>query len=224
MDSELKIENKDVIINEYVENIEIDNSNVFIICKQDGKYNIKTKGKTNLVILVNDCDVKTNIQNIGELKVDVKTISKDNVKLNIDVENKNHVNVNVNSLNFSTTEVIGKLKVNHENTDSKLSLNSLEINSKKTRLIPILEVRKSNVKVSHSALSHKIMPKKLFYLTSKGISEKDAKRIIIKSYILNNTKIFHEDVEREIDKIIETIYKWILKLEIENKNVNRWLI
>ncbi len=206
MDSKLAIQNKDIIINELVKEISLENSNALIILKGSKQDNEKKelmlncKGSNKVVFIIKDDDIKIDINNKGKTKVNIKAISKDKTKVDLDTKNQGAIDIKANCLNFSSLEIIGKLIVEHEKTESHLSLDSLNIDANATKLIPILKVRKSNVKVSHSALSHKIMPSKIFYLTSKGINKKEAKEIIIKSYITGNSDIFQEEINQFIEE------------------------
>ena len=74
----------------------------------------------------------------------------------------------------------------------------------KSRSLPMLLCHEEDVVGSHGMSSGKIDNEKLFYLMSKGISEEEAKKLIIKAnfkivldYILNN------DIINEIEEIID---------------------
>ena len=69
--------------------------------------------------------------------------------------------------------------------------------------IPNLEIENNDVKCSHGATISQIDEDKLFYMTSRGINEKDAKRVIIEGFfepIIVN--IDEEELREEMQNII----------------------
>jgi Fe-S cluster assembly scaffold protein SufB len=55
--------------------------------------------------------------------------------------------------------------------------------SAQAEAIPSLEIEADEVKASHSATVSPIDAEKLFYLTSRGVSESDARRLIIEGFL-----------------------------------------
>lgn len=71
-----------------------------------------------------------------------------------------------------------------QNTDSFLSMKVLLLDKKSSAIAePELEILANKIKASHSASVGKIDEEQLFYLKSRGISEKEAKYIIVKGFI-----------------------------------------
>ncbi len=69
---------------------------------------------------------------------------------------------------------------------------------------PILKIDENDIEASHAAVVGKINDEHIFYLTSRGLSEEEAKRIITLGYlkpILNG--FIDEDMKSEIEKLIE---------------------
>ena len=69
---------------------------------------------------------------------------------------------------------------------------------------PILKIDDNDIEASHAAVVGKINDEHVFYLTSRGLSKEEAKRIITLGYlkpILNGFR--DENVRNEIEKIIE---------------------
>ena len=69
---------------------------------------------------------------------------------------------------------------------------------------PILKIDDNDIEASHAAVVGKINDEHIFYLTSKGLSEEEAKRIITLGYlkpILNGFS--DENIKTEIEKLIE---------------------
>ena len=74
----------------------------------------------------------------------------------------------------------------------------------KSRSLPMLLCHEEDVMGAHGMSSGKIDSQKLFYLMSKGISEEEAKRLIIKAnfkIVLDN--ILDENIKNEIEEIID---------------------
>lgn len=69
---------------------------------------------------------------------------------------------------------------------------------------PILKIDENNIEASHAAVVGKINDEHLFYLTSRGLSEAEAKELITLGYLKPILKGFDdEDVNEEINKLIE---------------------
>ena len=78
----------------------------------------------------------------------------------------------------------------------------------KSRSLPMLLCHEEDVMGAHGMSSGKIDVEKLFYLMSKGISEEDTKKLIIKSnfkIVLDN--ILDDSIKTEIEEIINEIIK-----------------
>lgn len=74
----------------------------------------------------------------------------------------------------------------------------------KSRSLPMLLCHEEDVMGAHGMSSGKIDSEKLFYLMSKGISEEEAKKLIIKASfkaVLDN--ILDKDIKQEIEEIID---------------------
>ena len=69
---------------------------------------------------------------------------------------------------------------------------------------PILKIDENDIEASHAAIVGKINDEHIFYLTSRGLSEEEAKRIITLGYLKPILKGFDdEDVKESIEKMIE---------------------
>ena len=55
--------------------------------------------------------------------------------------------------------------------------------SAQAEAIPSLEIEADEVKASHSATISPINPEKIFYLTSRGVSESEARKLIIEGFL-----------------------------------------
>ena len=68
---------------------------------------------------------------------------------------------------------------------------------------PILKISENDVSASHAAVVGKLNEDHIFYLTSRGISRADARRLITLGYLKPVEAFFPEDLQTKIDKAIE---------------------
>jgi Fe-S cluster assembly protein SufD len=113
------------------------------------------------------------------------------------------------ALDGSSTSVYrGKIKIlkNAQQTNSFLSDHSLMLSEKSvSNSIPSLEIDANDVKASHGATIGKPDEEELFYLMARGLSRKEAERLIITGYfspILQQIKDnnFREKLEKAIEE------------------------
>lgn len=113
----------------------------------------------------------------------------------------NHgINVNDNKLDFDITGYIPNTSLKCECNQKNQILN---IKDGKSTILPKLLIDNYDVVSSHSAYIGKFKDELLFYLMSRGISEKVSYDLLIKSFLVNgcdNIEII-EKLDKEIDKI-----------------------
>lgn len=69
---------------------------------------------------------------------------------------------------------------------------------------PILKIDENDIEASHAAIVGKINDDHIFYLTSRGLTEEEAKRIITLGYLKPILHGFEdEDIKEEIENLIE---------------------
>jgi len=88
--------------------------------------------------------------------------------------------------NGARVKITGLIKIMKiaQSTDSFLSMKVLLLDKKSSATAePELEIEANQVKASHSASVGKIDEEQLFYLKSRGISEAEAKTIIVNGFI-----------------------------------------
>ena len=91
-------------------------------------------------------------------------------------------------------------------TDSYLAHHTLMLSEDaKVNTIPSLEIEADDVKAGHAATIGKVDEDMLFYLTSRGISKKEAEQLLIQGFI-----------EVDLKKIPDEEIQKILATEIEN--------
>ncbi len=84
-----------------------------------------------------------------------------------------------------------------QQTDSYLEANSMLLSDDARSInVPKLEIEADDVKATHSATVEHLEEEKIFYLQTRGLSEKEAKKLIISSF-LQGTTIDYPDFLRE---------------------------
>ena len=69
---------------------------------------------------------------------------------------------------------------------------------------PILKIDENDIEASHAAIVGKINDEHIFYLTSRGLSEEEAKRLITLGYLKPILQGFlDEDMKNKIESLIE---------------------
>lgn len=71
------------------------------------------------------------------------------------------------------------------------------------RAAPILKIDENDVKASHAAIVGKLNDEHIFYLCSRGLSEAEAKRLIILGYLKPIEEYFDDALKARIDTAIE---------------------
>lgn len=80
----------------------------------------------------------------------------------------------------------GVLKVtsNAENVKSMVSCESLMLDNKsKSDTIPVIDIENDNVEIAHEAKIGKISDEAIFYLMTRGVSEEEAKSMIVRGFV-----------------------------------------
>lgn len=74
-------------------------------------------------------------------------------------------------------------------TDTHLEEKALNLSSKaQVQALPGLEVNTNDVKAGHSAAVHNLNPEQLIYTQSRGLSESEAKRLMIEGFLKKSLK------------------------------------
>jgi len=90
--------------------------------------------------------------------------------------------------NGARVKLVGLVRIGEGavNTDSFLSLKLLMLDDKSFALAePELEIRNNEVKASHAASVGRIDEEQLYYLCSRGMERKEARRLIIDGFLGN---------------------------------------
>lgn len=185
----------------------------FDITNQDVIYNVSENSKLVVyqygINIDNNIIINLNGEN-ASVEYHYSTINYDDHKYKIDVNHNNSktisntynhgINVFDNKLDFDITGNVlnksGKCECNQRNQ-------ILNISDGKSTILPKLLIDNFDVISSHSAYIGKFKDEILFYLMSRGISEKVSYDLLIKSFLVNgcdNTELI-EKLEKEINKI-----------------------
>ena len=189
----------------------------FDITNQDVIYNVSENSKLVVyqygINIDNNIIINLNGEN-ASVEYHYSTINYDNHKYKIDVNHNNSktisniynhgINVFDNKLDFDITGNVlnksGKCECNQKNQ-------ILNISDGKSTILPKLLIDNYDVISSHSAYIGKFKDEILFYLMSRGISEKVSYDLLIKSFLVNgcdNTELI-EKLEKLDFKIKEDL-------------------
>ncbi len=109
-------------------------------------------------------------------------------------------------LDDARCEFDGMIKIfpNAQKSDALLEAHaSLLSNRAQSRMIPGLEIEANDVKCTHSATSAQFSEDQFFYLHARGIPPREAKRMIVKSFLESTTLSLSEAAQAAIDARIE---------------------
>lgn len=149
-----------------------------------------TKKKEILENKINiDLDIKSDKSQIN-IFLFVFSNKKDHshIRLKCNIMSDN-IKCNINSIIFVDDGWICDMKwelfipKNNKNSNSYLLQENFFLWEWKIRTFPILDINTSNARAEHWSFVHKIDSNKLFYLHSRWINVKLAKRVFIESYI-----------------------------------------
>ncbi len=116
--------------------------------------------------------------------------NSDQVKLNINID---HIGEDTFSdtliKSVLTDQAVGsfyglvKIKKGAKNTNTYFREDALLLSKQaKAEAIPSLEIDENEVKAGHASTVGPVDPEQIFYLTSKGITQTEAKRMIVQGY------------------------------------------
>lgn len=203
------MENSSLILELY-NNINLDiniNSNVeakLYIIKQENinniieNYNLLENSYLNIKkfndVLSIDEDINISLNGLNsKIDYDFKTISKNIENYNLKIMHnysKTNANISNKGINISNGLLTFDVSAYIENgkTACKTSQNNQIINetNNKCMIKPKLYISEYDVEASHSAHIGTFDENVLFYLKSRGIEENEAKKLLIKGFLLNN--------------------------------------
>ncbi len=144
----------------------------------------------------------------NEDKLDLKIKiyhQKSNTKSNIIIKSalKDNADIKIDSL--------VKIEPLAKNSDTWFASNVLLLSDKaKIQVIPSLEIFEKDIKAGHAATIGRVNDQELFYLMSRGLSEKTAKSLIVQGFIESILNEFPYDMTNQVLKK--------LKITLPNNN------
>jgi len=131
-----------------------------------------------------DLNIKISHQKPGTLsKIIIKGVLDENA------------NINFNGL--------VKIEPGAKESDASLAANILLLSDKaKGQVIPGLEIMENNIKAGHAATIGRINDQELFYLMSRGLSEKEAKSLIIQGFLASILKEFPDKIANKARNVL----------------------
>ena len=90
------------------------------------------------------------------------------------------------------------------NVKSAVECDALMIDNKsQSNTYPVVKVENDTTHIAHEATVGRISPEKIFYLTSRGITEEEAKKLVVSGFIEPVTKQLPMEYAVELNKLIE---------------------
>lgn len=195
----------DVIVNENV------SSKLIIVSNNDYDINIKLNKGSNLLVnsLNKDNSVNVNISLLEKSSItynhsvlcNINSINNFNINhidsSSISNLSNNGINMGSGKLFFNINGIIPKKLNNIICNQSSKIINFKNGNSK---VIPNLIIDSNDIIANHSAYIGEIGEEELFYMKSRGINDKDIKKLVYKAIMLGKMDLFEE--KEEFNKII----------------------
>jgi Fe-S cluster assembly protein SufB/Fe-S cluster assembly protein SufD len=132
--------------------------------------------------------------------------------INLSVPNTTGTSLSKAVLNDSSESIMkGMVKIRNgaKNSRAYLSLHAMLLSkSSRAEPIPTLEIDTNEVKATHSAAVEQIDPEQVFYLTTRGLGEDTAKRLIMLSFF---------------EKAVERVPSPTLRMRIRALVTDKWL-
>ena len=96
------------------------------------------------------------------------------------------VNVSQNKLNYNIQGIVPKM---YSNCICNQENQIINLDSGKSTICPILKIDNYNVDSNHSAFIGKFSEEKIFYMMSRGITRKNAYRLLLNGFLINSDSI-----------------------------------
>ncbi len=100
----------------------------------------------------------------------------------------------------------GLVKINNgaKNTDTYFREDALLLSKEaKAEAIPSLEIDENEVKAGHASTVGPVDPEQIFYLTSRGIAQEEAKRMIVKGYFTSVNELLPAKEQKQLAQFLE---------------------
>lgn len=201
------LKNKDIDFNYDLK----EKQNLFIYIEQStGKLNLNINYNTKINIFSVNASVEINLNLLKEninLEYNYSTINIENniYKININHNKKNQkskitnngVNLD-NNLTFIINTIIPKESIKIKTSqDSKIIL----MKNNKGEIKPNLLIDNDDIEASHSAYIGDFKKEEMFYICSRGISLKNAKKLLAKSFLIGNMNLTYKEIQIILEKL-----------------------
>lgn len=180
--------------------------NISLKPKENTQYVLIPEGEVSVDIVLENkgIDVELIVPYIlkGNDTVALKTLSKHTVP-----NTSCKVEIGCVLYDSSESDYLGTINVQKNAQESKSSLNDKAIvmgESVKNSSQPILEIEANDVIVSHGATTGSIQDDQLFYLMSRGFSEEEAEKLLIKAFLAHLLDNIND--ERIKEKVQQKLY------------------
>lgn len=163
-------------------------------------FSVNTSINVKIDLIKDSINFKYNYSTINSLdnlyNVDINHLSN-----NIHSKITSHgINVNDSKLSFVVNTVVPKESLNIKtNQDSKIII----LGDNNSTIKPNLFIDNDDIEADHAAYIGKLKNEDLFYLESRGISEENSKKLLIKAFLMGNLDITYEEKEIVLEKINE---------------------
>ncbi len=154
-----------------------------------------------------DFNLTLNINNNNQVLLNYLIINEGQNKINITLNitgNSSYINIIVRVINKtkdSNADIIcdGIIKENTHDNELLQDLKGLITNNDTIKISPNMLINTNEVLANHKVTISSYNPTELFYLTSKGLSLKLAKKLILSSFITSFiNEIYHEKIKTEV--------------------------
>ncbi len=102
----------------------------------------------------------------------------------------------------SQAHVVGNMRVKHGacKSDSRLSQHLLLLDNARAEAFPYLEIDENDVTAGHAATVRPIDPEHLFYLRSRGLSENEARALLVQSFVMPAILGLPEAIRKQVEQ------------------------
>lgn len=209
---------KEILLKDYVGRVVLESDNTVINVEGNCILTeISTKYQNVIINIKSNSTLEYNrfyydIKDSGRLEVNQETnsyslinegiICADNFNLNVNINEKNDnlinkyylrvFNKNGKNIVVNANGIVHKKTINNELT---IDLRGLITDNNKIEILPNLLVDSHDVRANHNVTISNVNDAELFYLMSKGLTEKNATKLLINGFILgiyNNKELIEE--------------------------------
>ena len=162
----------------------------------------------------NDLNINLNyeLDKYSFVNINVVVINYLNYQINLNINSLsnnffNNFNINVNAIGFDDSKTFISInsyigKHGNENYVNQIINGLLLSSNSKITGEPILKINNNNISAKHSLHIGSINYDELFYLQTKGLNERMAKKILINALIDNITINYNEQINEKIKQEI----------------------